>query len=341
MNKESSNKLHIPAEWERQKAVQLTWPHADTDWKPILGEISATYVEMAKAIAQRESLIIAGQGLTGARRLLAEALPEESFGRITFHECPNDDTWARDHAFITLKDERQTRLLDFRFNGWGGKFPAEKDNAINRNLYDNGIVSGKYVDHNDFVLEGGSIESDGNGTIFTTSQCLTAPGRNQPLSTDEIEARLNEYLSAERIVWINHGHIEGDDTDGHIDTLVRIAPDNTLLYVGYEDGRDEELKLMEDELRMLKTKDGEHYRLLRLPMPSPIEYEGDILPATYANFLVINGALLVPVYGQKENDDEACGIIAKAFPDREIVRIDARWIIVQHGSVHCCCMNYF
>ena len=231
-------------------------------------------------------------------------------------------------------------LLDFKFNGWGEKFPAELDNAINRQLYERGMVKGTYEPHLDFVLEGGSIESDGKGTIFTTECCLMAPHRNQPLSKGEIEQRLKEYLGAERIVWLRHGSLIGDDTDGHIDTLVRIAPDDTLLYTGADEDHPD-LKEMERELSSLRTCDNRPYRLLRLPLPRPI-YDGtDRLPATYANYLVINGAVLVPTYAQPDLDAEAMRIIGKAFPDREIIGIDCRAVIRQHGSLHCCTMQYY
>ena len=313
------NAYRMPAEWEPQSGVQLTWPHAHTDWAPMLREVTATYEEMARQIRQREPLLVVGP--------------------------PTNDTWARDHAFITLTaDDAPPRLLDFCFNGWGEKFPAELDNAINRRLYDDGSVSGEYVDHLDFVLEGGAIESDGRGTIFTTSCCLLAPHRNQPLSKAQIEQRLKEYLCADRVVWIDHGHLTGDDTDGHIDTLVRIAPDNTLLYIGCDNPHDEhyaELQLMEEQLRTLRTIDGQPYRLLPLPLPLPIyDDDGQRLPATHANFLVLNGAVLCPTYGQPDIDAAALRIIGQAFPGREIVGIDCQTLIRQHGSLHCCTMQY-
>ena len=271
-----------------------------------------------------------------------------------------NDTWARDHGFITvveesplktknselktknskLKTKNSKLLLDFCFNGWGEKFEATLDNEINRQLYEQGIVEGEYEDHLDFVLEGGSIESDGRGTIFTTECCLMAPHRNQPLSKQEIEDRLKLWLGAERIVWLQHGSLIGDDTDGHIDTLVRICPDDTLLYTGGDDDHPD-LALMEEELKALKTLDGRPYRLLRLPLPHPIYDDGDRLPATYANYLVINGAVLVPTYAQPDLDAEALRTIGKAFPDREIVGIDCRPVIRQHGSLHCCTMQYY
>lgn len=303
------------AEWEPQTAVQLTWPHKDTDWAPILPEITAVYEEMKREIESRETVIVVD-------------------------DIPHNDTWARDHGFITVEENGQLILLDFKFNGWGEKFAAELDNDINRQLYKQQLVKGIYEPHLDFVLEGGSIESDGKGTIFTTTCCLMAPHRNQPLTQQEIEQQLKEWLGAERIVWINHGSLMGDDTDGHIDTLVRIAPNDTLLYIG-ADEEHLDLLLMEQELQQLRTIDGHSYRLLRLPMPRPIYDDGERLPATYANYLVINGAVLVPTYNQPDLDQEAISTIGKAFPNREIIGIDCRAVIRQHGSLHCCTMQYY
>ena len=320
-------KRRMPAEWEPQSMVQLTWPHKDTDWAPILPEITAVYEEMAREIKKREPLLVVD-------------------------DIPHNDTWARDHGFITVEEltaksqkltansQKPKTLLDFCFNGWGEKFEAKLDNAINRHLYDQGLVKGTYEDHLDFVLEGGSIESDGKGTIFTTTCCLMAPHRNQPLTQAEIEERLKTYLGAERVVWLNHGSLIGDDTDGHIDTLVRICPNDTILYTGGDDDHPD-LALMEQELQALRTIDGRPYRLLKLPLPRPIYDEGDRLPATYANYLIINGAVLVPTYAQPDLDAEALRIVGEAFPDREIVGIDCRAVIKQHGSLHCCTMQYY
>lgn len=321
-----SKNRRMPAEWEKQSAVQLTWPNEHTDWAPMLSEITAVYEEMAREISKREPLIIVD-------------------------DIPHNDTWARDHGFITCltttpspigEGDEKAILLDFKFNGWGEKFPAELDNQINRHMLEQGMVKGIYEDHLDFVLEGGSIESDGHGTIFTTECCLMAPHRNQPLSKQEIEERLKTYLGAERIVWIQHGSLIGDDTDGHIDTLVRICPEDTLLYVGCDDPKDEQyedLRLMEEQLKTFRTLDGKPYRLEKLPMPRPIYEDGDRLPATYANFLVINGAVLCPTYAQPDLDTEALRIIGEAFSGREIVGIDCRSVIRQHGSLHCCTMQ--
>ena len=321
----------MPAEWEHQSCVQLTWPHKDTDWAPILPEITAVYEQMAREISKREGLLI-----------VAPEDLQSILTPLTPHLLPltSNDTWARDHGFITVVEGSALHLLDFRFNGWGEKFEATLDNAINRHLYDSGLVKGTYEDHLDFVLEGGSIESDGKGTVFTTECCLMAPHRNQPLTKQEIEDRLKAYLGAGRVVWIQHGSLIGDDTDGHIDTLVRICPDDTLLYIGGDDDHPD-LALMEEELQALRTLDGKPYRLLKLPLPRPIYEDGERLPATYANYLVINGAVLVPTYDQPDLDAEAMRIIGQAYPGREIVGIDCRAVIKQHGSLHCCTMQYY
>ena len=268
----------------------------------------------------------------------AMALGGVEMGNVIIHCCPTNDTWARDHGLLTLSDGT---LLDFQFNGWGKKFEAALDNAINGTLRPRPPY--RVSNENDFVLEGGSIESDGRGTVFTTSTCLLAPNRNQPLSRQEIEDQLKRRLHADRIVWLDHGHLEGDDTDGHIDTLVRIAPHNTLLYVATGDTSDihySDLKAMETQLGSLRTNEGKPYRLCPLPLPRPIVVDGERLPATYANYLIINGAVLVPTYGQPDNDQKAIDTIAMVFPEREVVPIDSRTIILQHGSIHCCTMQF-
>ena len=280
--------LRLPAEWEKQKAVLLTWPHAETDWAPTLDDITHTYLEIAAEIAKREKLIVVTPHKEATLQLIEEwfdshGLDDKAKGNLRVVKIDSDDTWARDHGFITLTGDGQTALLDFRFNGWGNKFEADKDNAINRQLHSKGIIRGTYFDYNDFVLEGGSIESDGYGTVFTTTHCLLAPGRNQPMTQDDIEQTLKRRLNAKRIVWIDYGNLIGDDTDGHIDTLVRIAPADTLLYVGCDDEQDPQyadLSKMEEQLRTLKTKSGRGYRLLRLPMPRPIFNGDERLPAT-------------------------------------------------------------
>ena len=302
---------------------------------------------MVEAITRFEPVVIAARSVTDVPLRVREM---ES---VSIFECPTNDTWARDHGAITLVDrdkESPSLMLSFCFNGWGKKFPADLDNAIARKLWEAGAFGRKmmFEDHDDFVLEGGSIESDGKGTVFTTSQCLMAPNRNQPMGREEIEQELKRRLHAERVVWLDHGNLVGDDTDGHIDTIVRVAPDDTLLYVKCEDREDEQYDdflALEQQLKSLLTSEGQPYRLILLPMPAPIyeqegEERGQRLPATYANFLVINGAVICPVYGQPENDRKALEGIAEAFPGREIIPIDSRTIIRQHGSIHCLTMQF-
>ena len=341
------NNYILPAEWYTQSCVQLTWPHEDTDWRDYLDDITETFVQIAKAVAHYEPLVIAAKYPERVREVLAESLNDDEMARVSIYECDNTDTWARDHAFITLVStidaSASCRLLDFRFNGWGEKFAADKDNRINRTLYDKGVFSGERVDYDDFVLEGGSIESDGRGTVLTTSVCLMAPHRNQPMTQPEVETVLKERLCARKIVWLDYGQLIGDDTDGHIDTIVRVCPDNTLLYVGCDDENDPQyadLKALENQLQQATDADGRPYRLLKLPMPDALYDDGDRLPATYANFLIINGAVIVPTYNQEENDARALELVAEAFPGYDIIGIDSQTIVRQHGSIHCLTMQY-
>lgn len=339
----------LPAEWEPQSAVMLTWPHADTDWKPYLKEITHTYLQLAESITRFEHLLIATAIPERTRQMLSECLTPEQMERVHIYEVENNDTWARDHGPITLisrskNDSGATsaKSLDFKFNGWGEKFDWQKDNTINRQLTHQKAFDAPLESHKDFVLEGGSIESDGKGTIFTTSQCLLAPHRNQPFTREDIERHLKDVLHAQNVVWLDHGNLIGDDTDGHIDTIVRVAPHDTLLYIGCDDSEDEQygdFLALEKQLQKLVTDKGDPYRLIKLPMPDAIYDEGDRLPATYANFLILNGAVIYPTYNQPEKDEEARKQIQSAFPDREIIGVDSLTIIRQHGSIHCLTMQ--
>ncbi|MCF0182761.1 MAG: agmatine deiminase family protein [Bacteroidaceae bacterium] len=325
--------FRLPAEWEPQSGVQLTWPHAATDWADMLDVVDETYVEMARHIASHERLLIVTPEVERVRSLCRgiDAL---------YIKCPSNDTWARDHAFITVEEANGSHhLLDFGFNGWGMKFAANLDNCINRHVFDSGCMHGSYASHLDFTLEGGSIESDGHGTILTTSRCLMSHNRNEWLSRPQIEEQLRQRLGAKRVLWLDYGAVDGDDTDSHIDTLARLCPNDTILYIC--DSHSDELNRMEAQLREFQTDDGRPYRLVPLPSPTPMfDEEGCPMPATYANFLVINGAVLVPTYAQPQTDSEALTQIANVFLDREIVPIDCRSLIHQHGSLHCCTMQY-
>lgn len=343
----------LPAEWYPQSGIQLTWPHVNTDWKPYLYDIQRVYLEMINTISKYEKVLIVSPHVEDVRKEIMSFIPVESQKNILFHECDTNDTWARDHGAITLlpldseylanKQDKNALLLDFQFNGWGKKFPAELDNRISSSIFNHGLFHASIQSNDDFVLEGGSIESDGMGTIMTTSQCLLAPNRNQPLNKAQIEEELKRRLFASHIIWLDYGNLIGDDTDGHIDTIVRFAPNNTLLYMGCDDKNDaqyDDFLALEEQLKQLRTSSGNPYRLLRLPMPSPIYDEGERLPATYANFLIINKAIICPTYAQPSFDQEAQNTISMAFPHHEIIPLDARTIIRQHGSIHCLTMQY-
>ncbi len=339
---QKKNLLFMPAEWHKQQMVQLTWPHEGTDWNYMLDEVESCFVELAKAISAREQLLIVAPDTKKVYKKLDSA--GANMPNIRLFECETNDTWARDHAFITLLGDNVPHYIDFCFNGWGRKFEASLDNAINGKLYDAGVVKGEYEDCTGFVLEGGSIESDGKGTLLTTSQCLLAPHRNQPMERKDIERCLKNMLHVERVLWLDYGNLIGDDTDGHVDTVARLAPNDTIVYMQCSDKDDEQyadLNAMEDQIKSLRTADGNPYRMLALPSPAAIyDEDGERLPATYANFLIMNGAVLYPTYAQPENDKLAAEVLSRAFPGYEIVGIDCRALIKQHGSLHCVTMQY-
>lgn len=334
-----SKNYFLPAEWHPQSFIQLTWPHQDTDWSYMLDEVEECFLNLAREIASRQPLLLVAPEFP-------KALENFEFKENVFYvECPTNDTWARDHGFISLLNEQEeVRLVDFCFNGWGMKFSACKDNLINSQLVKGSLLNGTYQNCRNFVLEGGSIESDGEGTLLTTSLCLLAPNRNDTLDKQEIEDYLKKSFNLKQVLWLDHGYLAGDDTDSHIDTLARLCPDHTICYVQCTDTEDEhytELKKMEEQLKEFRTLDNEPFRLLGLPMPEAIfDEDGERLPATYANFLIMNDAVLYPTYDQPENDRKAACVLQEAFPGKEIVGVDCRALIKQHGSLHCVTMQY-
>lgn len=334
-----SKNYFLPAEWHPQSFIQLTWPHQDTDWSYMLDEVEECFLNLAREIASRQPLLLVAPEFP-------KALENFEFKENVFYvECPTNDTWARDHGFISLLNEQEeVRLVDFCFNGWGMKFAACKDNLINSQLVKGSLLNGTYQNCRNFVLEGGSIESDGEGTLLTTSLCLLAPNRNDTLDKQEIEDYLKKNFNLKQVLWLDHGYLAGDDTDSHIDTLARLCPDHTICYVQCTDTEDEhytELKKMEEQLKEFRTLDNKPFRLLGLPMPEAIfDEDGERLPATYANFLIMNDAVLYPTYNQPENDRKAACVLQEAFPGKEIVGVDCRALIKQHGSLHCVTMQY-
>lgn len=330
----------FPPEWHKQSGVQLTWPHANTDWFDILDEVTVCYVAIAREILKREKLLI----VCPEEDEVLKYFSKEEQKHILIAELKSNDTWARDHGGISVFINNKPSLLDFKFNAWGLKFTSNLDNQITRQLYEKDIFQPEvdYVSHLNFVLEGGSIESDGKGTLLTTSECLTSPNRNQPMTLDDIERFLKKAFGANRVLCLDHGYLAGDDTDNHIDTLARFCDENTIAYVKCEDENDEhfdELLKMEHQIRSFVTFDEKPYTLIPLPMADAVFSDGYRLPATYANFLIINGAVLMPTYGSVK-DEIAKKQLQQAFPDREIIGIDCRPLIKQHGSLHCVTMQF-
>ena len=332
--------LVFPAEWHPQSAVQLTWPHRLTDWASDLDEVIPCFVEITKEIMKRENVLIVCPDQAEVRRQLGKV--DEN--RIIFREMMTNDTWARDHGGITVFEEGMPKVYDFVFNGWGMKFAADKDNLITRRLSRSNTFSEdvEVVNMQPFILEGGSIETDGQGTLLTTMECLCSINRNEYLQAEQLEYHLKDCFGADRVLWLGHGFLAGDDTDSHIDMLARFCDAQTIAYVKCDDQTDEhfvELHAMEKELMNFRTTAGKPYRLLPLPMADKVVWNDERLPATYANFLIINGAILIPFY-QSKKDEIARNILLQAFPDREVIGVNCLPLLKQHGSLHCVTMQF-
>lgn len=330
----------LPAEWYPQSGVQLTWPHVNTDWAYIIDEVEQCFIQIAKEIAQRELLLIVAPNVKEVKQKIANIV---NMNNVRLFECETNDTWARDHGAITMIEEEQPLLIDFTFNGWGLKFASNFDNEITRHLFKNKQLHGKYLNRLSFVLEGGSIESDGMGTVLTTTECLLSPNRNAYMNQMDIDEYLKSTFNLQQVLWLDHGYLAGDDTDSHIDTLARLCPNNTIAYVECNDQEDEHyeaLKAMKEQLKTFRTLNDEPYRLLPLPMANEVVFDNERLPATYANFLIINKAILYPTYQQPDNDKKAGEVLQIAFPNYEIVGIDCCALIKQHGSLHCVTMQF-
>ena len=329
------------AEWDCQDGILIAWPHAGTDWAYMLDEVTACYVQLTKAILQDddERLVIVAPDADDVRAAIGT---DADWSRITIVELPTNDTWVRDYGPIALWHEGKMTLADFTFNAWGMKFAADCDNLVTSRLDERGVFNMPVLNYRDLVLEGGSIETDGNGTVMTTTCCLTAPNRNDAMSREQVEQVLLERLGCVKMLWLDHGALTGDDTDGHIDTLARFAPGGVILYTGCDDPDDEHfepLMQMEEDLKAFTDAKGDHYHLIKLPLPDAMFDEISRLPATYANFLVTNHQVLVPIYGQPEKDLMACQLIGDAFPGRKVTGIDCQALICQHGSLHCATMQ--
>ena len=325
------------AEWGKQRCVLMSFPHEETDWaEGSLTEALTPFIRIAQAIAYGQPVYIICRD--------KEAISKHfcSKNNISFIQIPTNDTWIRDYGYLSIQEEGESKLLDFTFDGWGGKFEAGLDNNVNTALHHKGYMGITPLEQIDFVLEGGAVESDGEGTILTTSVCLCNPNRNGGLTKAQIEERLQRYLGAQRILWLDHGYLTGDDTDSHIDTLARFVNSETIVYVKCDDKEDEHyeaLGKMEAQLHTFKTAEGKPYTLIPLPMcETKVDKAGNRLPATYANFLITNDALLYPTYSDK-NDKKVGELFAALFLDREIIPINCLKLIEQGGSLHCSTMQ--
>src|SRR5690625_2805240 len=333
--------FRLPAEWEPQIAVVIAWPHAGTDWAPRLEQVEASCVALARAIAHHENVIICvadAELHERARALLSDAGTDMQ--RVQLVEVAYDDTWWRDSGPITLDGDRGAHhVLDCRFTGWGGKYEATRDDALAGALANRGVLGKHAVERVDWALEGGAIESDGQGSLMTTWRCLHQ--RHPDMDRDAMTAMLRKHLAARRVLWLDHGYLQGDDTDAHIDTLARFAPDDAIVYQACDDTDDThhaELTRMAGELSALRTRDDKPYTLHALPWPRPILDAGRRLPASYANYLIINGAVLVPAYDDPA-DADAAHVIGAAHPGRKVIQIPCRSLIWQNGSLHCMTMQ--
>ncbi len=329
----------LPAEWEDQDGILLAWPHIQSDWEPVLDLVEPVFAEIIAAISRYERVLLIVPEADAALSGLSET--GTRLDRVTCVALPTNDTWARDFGPITVYEDGAAVLLDYGFNGWGLKFAANLDNRLNSALAEKGLFHSRMLTM-PLVLEGGSIESDGDGTLLLTSECLLNRNRNPHLSKESIESALSTQLGTDHFLWLNNGYLAGDDTDSHIDTLARLCPNDTILFVACDDPADEHfqaLAAMKAELESFRTKSGVPYRLIPLPLPAEHKgMNGERIPATYANFLIINGAVLMPTYNCMY-DEEALASAGTAFPDRDIIGIDCSSIIHQHGSLHCLTMQ--
>ena len=319
----------------------MSFPHEETDWyDPLmpksLNEALSPFIRIAQAIAYKEPVYIVCKDKTKIASMFC------STRNMTFIELPTNDTWIRDYGYISIREGGEKKLLDFTFNGWGGKFDARLDNRVNRLLYEKGYLGTTPLETIDFVLEGGSIESDGDGTILTTSRCLCNPNRNGGLTKSQIEEKLSAYLGTKHVLWLDHGYLAGDDTDSHIDTLARFVNRDTIVYVQCRDRTDEHfeaLRDMEEQLNTFRTEEGTPYQLIPLPMcEAKYGKNGQRLPATYANFLITNDALVYPTYNDR-NDENVSSIFKAIYPEKEMIPVNCLKLIEEGGSLHCSTMQ--
>jgi agmatine deiminase len=332
--------IRLPAEWEEQDGVLVVWPHAAMAWKPYLAQAQTVFTSIIAEASHFTRVIVLTPTPDATRQTLRQA--KATMDRIAFHSIPCNDTWIRDFGPIAVLENGHPVLLDFQFTGWGGRSPSDLNDKAPLHLKEHGVFGRTHLRSIHFVLEGGAVESDGHGAILTTRSCLTNPNRNAGLPLQDIEGALQRFLGARRVFWLQNGYLAGDDTDGHVDMLARFAPHDTIVYQSCDEPGDEHfaaLTAMAGELSAFRTVQGQPYRLLPLPWPcAKYDAEGNRLPASYANFLILNGAVLAPVYNDP-HDAAALDVLRHAFPGRKVIGIDCSTLILQHGSLHCSTMQ--
>lgn len=323
----------LPAEFEEQSFIQIMFPHIKSDWAEYLDDAEKNFIDIIKAISTYQACLVICDDIDYVKTKF------DTFDNLYFVQIPTNDTWARDASAITVYEDERPLLLDFIFTAWGGKFEADLDNEMTQNL---ASVYTAPTETIDFILEGGAIESNGKGTLLITSECVFNPNRNTKISKEESIAILKKEFGVTNVLSLENGYLNGDDTDSHIDTLARFVDEHTIVYLRCEDQEDEHygaLKKMEHELKSFCDQDGNFFNLVPLPFTHAIFDENERLPATYANFLIINTAVLVPVYNDP-SDQKALDTLTKVFPTRKIIPIDCTTLIRQHGSLHCITMQF-
>ena len=329
----------MPAEWEPHAATWLAWPHKEESWPGNFEPIPAVWVEMVRALypGERVDILVNDAAMAAAvnDRLRAAQVPQHT---VVLHEIPTDDAWMRDHGptFVTRLRESRVELavVDWVYNAWGGKYPPwDRDDAVPRHI---AAALGMPLFEPGIVLEGGSIDVNGRGTVLTTEACLLNPNRNPHLDRAQIEQYLRDYLGVRHILWLGDG-IVGDDTDGHVDDLARFVDPSTVVTAVEPDPRDDNYQRLRDNharLRRMCDQDGRPLRVITVPMPAPVLYDGQRLPASYVNFYIGNAAVLVPTFDDA-NDAAALETLREVFPDRRVVGIGARALVWGLGAFHC------
>lgn len=329
--------FHMPAEWEPQAAVWLTWPVNETTWPGIFERIPPKFAEIASIVSRHEEVRInCSDALQeSARAHLRRAGADME--RVRLFDHPSNDAWCRDHGPIFVKNDAtgEVALTDWEYNAWGGKYPPfDDDNAIPRRIAASLQMRRFPVPA---VMEGGSLEVDGRGSLLTTTQCLKNPNRNPELSQAEIEELLGAYLGLETFYWLNEG-IAGDDTDGHVDDIARFLPSGGVVCVVSEDENDADYRPLRENLERLESfrdQEGRPFEIIRLPMPEPVYFKGERMPASYANYLVINEGVLMPAFSQPERDERAVAILEGCFPGRTVYKVECTDLVVGLGTLHC------